>query len=73
MALFQSAGRVSLFIVMSSNQARYGILACPPNFRISPEMPSDPIDLFFLIAATLFLMIFVSMVKGSPELAHYIR
>jgi len=69
MALFQSAGRVPLFIVMSSNHARYGIMASPPSFRISPEIPYGSIDLFFPIAATLFLMIFVSMLKGSPELA----
>ena len=71
MALFQSAGRVPLFIVMSSNRARYGIIISPPSFRISPEIPSGLIDLFFFsIAATLFLMILVSMVKGSPDLAH---
>jgi hypothetical protein len=32
---------------MSSNRARYGIVASPPNFSISPEIPSGPIDLFF--------------------------
>jgi hypothetical protein len=47
MALFQSVGRVLLFIVVSSNRARYGIMACPPNFSISPEIPSGRIDLFF--------------------------
>jgi len=72
MALFQSAGRVQLFIVMSSNRARYGIIASPPSFRIPPEIPSRLIGLFFPIAAALFLTIFVSMVKGSPELAHCI-
>jgi len=72
MAHFQSAGRVPLFIVMSSTRSRYGIMASPPSFRISPEIPSGPIDLFFPIAATLYLMIFVSMAKGSPELAHCI-
>ena len=72
MDLFQSAGRIPLFIVMSSNHARYGIVASPPSFRISPEIPSGPIDLFFPIAATIFLMVFISMVKGSPELAHCI-
>jgi len=72
MARFQSAGRVPLFIVMSSSRARYGIMASPPSFRISPEIPSGPIDLFFSIAPTLFLMILVSMVKSRPELAHCI-
>jgi hypothetical protein len=42
-----------------------------PNFSISPKIPSGPIDLFFPIAATLFLMILVSVVKGTPELVHY--
>ena len=72
MALFQSAGKVLLFIVMSRNCARYRIMASPPNLRISPEIPSGPIDLFFPVAATLVLMIFVSVVKGWPELAHCI-
>jgi len=72
MALFQSAGRIPLFIVMSSNRVRYGIVAYPPRFRISPEIPSGPIDVSFPIAATLFLMICLSIVKGSPELAHCI-
>jgi len=52
MARFQSAGRLPLFIVMSSSRARYGILASPPSFRISPEIPSGPTDLFFSIAPT---------------------
>jgi len=47
MALFQSGGRVLLFIVMPSNRARYGIMASPPSFTISPEIPSGPIGLFF--------------------------
>jgi len=42
-------------------------MASPPSFRISPETPSGPTDLFFLIAAILFLMILVSMVKVSLE------
>jgi len=47
MALFQSARRLLLFVVMSSNRARYGIVAFSLSFRISPEIPSGPIDLFF--------------------------
>jgi hypothetical protein len=47
MALFQSAGGVPLFIGISSNRAKYGIMASPLSFRISPEIPSVPIDLFF--------------------------
>jgi len=52
---------------MSSSRERYGIMASPPSFRISPETPSGPTDLFFPIAAILFLMILVSMVKVSLE------
>jgi len=47
-------------------------MASTSSFRISPEILSGPIDLFFLIAAVLFLLIFVSVVRGSPELAHCI-
>ena len=72
MALFQSAGRVLLFIVMSSNRARYGIMASPLSFRISPEILSGPIDLFFLITATLFRMTLTSNLNGSHEFAHCI-
>jgi len=42
-------------------------MASPPSFRISPETQSGPTDLFFPITAVLFLMILVSMVKGSFE------
>jgi len=47
-------------------------MAFPSSFSISPEILSGPIDLFFPIAATLFLMILISMVKSIPELAHCI-
>ena len=33
MALFQSVGLVLLLIVMSSNSARYGIMACRELFK----------------------------------------
>jgi hypothetical protein len=46
MALFSSANRVPLFIVMSRNSARYGLMVFPLSFMISPEIPSGPIDLF---------------------------
>jgi len=68
MARFQSASRVPLFIVMSSSLARYGLMASPFSFSISPEIPSGPIYLLFPIAPTLFPMILVSMVKSTPEL-----
>jgi len=67
-AFFKSPGRVPLFIVMSSSRARYETQASLPSFRISPETQSGPTDLFFPIAAVLFLMILVSMVKGSLEI-----
>jgi hypothetical protein len=40
-------------------------MASPPSFTISPEKLSGPNDLFFPIAAILFLVIMVSMVKSS--------
>jgi len=67
-AFFQSPGRVPLFIGMSRSRARYGIMASPLIFRISPEKQAGPTDLFFPITAILFLMIVVSMVKGSLEI-----
>jgi hypothetical protein len=47
MALFRSARRLLLFVVMSSTRARYGIVTFPLSFRISPEIPSGSIDFFF--------------------------
>jgi hypothetical protein len=72
MALFQSPGRVPLITVMSSNHARYGIMASPPSFRISPVILSGPTNLFFQNVATLYLINLISVVKGSPELRHCI-
>jgi hypothetical protein len=62
-------GIAALLIVTSSNRARHGIMASPPSFRISSEMPFGPTDLFLPIAANLFLIIFVLTTKGSPEVA----
>ena len=47
MALFQPAGRAPLFIVMSSNRARYGIMASATSLRISVGILSGLIDLLF--------------------------
>ena len=47
-------------------------MSSPPSFRIYPGILSGLINLFFRIAAALFLMNLISMVKGLPELAHYI-
>jgi hypothetical protein len=70
MAFFQSLGIVALFTVMSNNRARYGIMASPPSFSISPETQPGPTDLFLPNVADLFLMTLVLMVKGSLDLAH---
>jgi len=45
-AVFQLPGRVPLFVAMSSSRARYGVMASPPSFIISPETRSDLTDLF---------------------------
>jgi hypothetical protein len=60
MAVFQSLGIVAFLIVISSNRARYGFKTSPPSIRISPGMPSGPIDLFLPIAAGRFLIARVS-------------
>jgi hypothetical protein len=64
-AFFQSPGSVPLFIVMSSSRARYGIIASPPNLRISPEIRSGPTHLFFPIVWILLLIVLISVVNGS--------
>ena len=71
MALSQSLGIVGLLTVMSSNRARYGFMASPPSYRISPGTPSGPNDLFLLIAGSRFLIIFMSVVKGSLECVEF--
>jgi hypothetical protein len=66
-AILQSPGIAFLCIVTSRNLARYGIVAVPPNFKISPGMPSGPTDFFFLIAENSFLIMLILMVKGLPD------
>jgi hypothetical protein len=56
---------VPLLTVMPSKRARYGIMASPPIFCISPGMPTVPTDLFFPIAANRFLIMLILVVKGS--------
>ena len=63
-SFFQSPGIALLFTVKSSNLARYGIVASPPNFKLSPGMPSGPTDFFLPIAANRFLIMLTLMVKG---------
>ena len=72
MAFFQSHGIVVLFNEISSSLARKGVMVSPPNFRISPETPSRPTDLFLLIFANPFLIILVLIIKVSLELANCI-
>jgi hypothetical protein len=62
-AFFQSRGIALLFIVISSNLSREGIMAFPPNFKIFPGMPSDPTDFFLPIVYNLFLIMLILMVK----------
>ena len=66
MFFFQSLEIALLFIVISSNLARYGIMASPPKFNISPRMPSGPTDFFLPIADNRFLIKLILMVKGLP-------
>jgi hypothetical protein len=66
-SFFQSPGIALLFIVISSNLARYRIMPSPPNFKISPGMPSGPTDFFFLIVDVHFLTMLISVVKGLPD------
>ena len=42
-------------------------MASPPNFKISPGMPSGPTDFFLPIADNLFLTRLVLMLKGLPD------
>ena len=65
-AFFQSLGIALLFIIISSNLARYGIMASQPNFKISPGMPSGLMDFFLPIADNHFLIMLILMVKGLP-------
>jgi len=45
----------------------YGIMASPPNFKISPGMPSDPMDFFLPIADNRFLVILILIMTGLPD------
>jgi len=55
-AFFQSPRIALLFIVISSNPARYGIMASVLNFKISPGMPSGPTDFLHPFAGNCFLI-----------------
>jgi hypothetical protein len=56
-----------LFIVITSNLTKYGIMALPPNFKIFSGMPSGPTDFFLPITDNLFLIMEIPMVKGLPD------
>ena len=49
MAFFQSIGIVLLLIFISSNHARYGIMASPPICSRAPGMPFGPTDFSLLL------------------------
>jgi hypothetical protein len=56
---------------MLNSLVKYGIMASPHSFGISPETLSGPADLFLPIAVNL-LMILVLMARGSHEVANCI-
>ena len=66
-AFFQSHGIELLFIVISSNLARYGIMASPSNFNISPGIPSGLTDCFLPIVDNHFLIMSILTVKALPD------
>ena len=67
MALFQARDRVKLFIVMSINRTKYGIMASQTHFGISRDIHTVHIDLFLRIAATLFLTTLIAKVIKHTE------
>ena len=58
---------IIFFFVISCNLTRYGIMASSSNFKISPGMPSGPMDFFLLIDDDRFLIMLILMVKGLPD------
>jgi hypothetical protein len=50
---------------MSINRARYGNMASPPIFNMSPGMSSGPTYLFLPIIANRFLIVLILMVNDS--------
>ena len=67
MFFFLSPDIATLLIIMSSNSARYGIIASAPIFSIAPGMTSGPTDLFLPIIANRFLIKLILMVKVLSE------
>jgi hypothetical protein len=66
-AFFQSSGIAFLFIVISSNLVRYGIMSSPNNFKITSGMPSGLTDFYLPNFVNSFPIILIPMVKGLPE------
>jgi hypothetical protein len=66
-AFFQSPRIAALLIDMSNNCVRYRIVASLHSFRMSPGIPSGPVDMFLPIAANRFLIMLMLMVNGSLE------
>ena len=42
-------------------------MASPPNFKISPGMPSGPTDCFLPTVDNRFLIMLILVVKGLPD------
>jgi len=66
-ALLQSLGNVPLLTVMSSNRAKYVIMASPPNFSMALGIPSDPTDLLLAIVFNRFLITLILVVNVLSE------
>jgi hypothetical protein len=56
LSFFQSSGIASLFIVVSSNLVRHGIIASPRYFEIFPRMPYSSTYFFLWIADNRFFL-----------------
>ena len=57
---------------MSSNRARYGIMASRPNFSMALGMPSGPTDLLLPLVFNRFLITLILVVNVSSELVGFI-
>jgi hypothetical protein len=67
MADFQSSGTLELFIKILKSLIKYGIIASPPNFKISLGILSGPHDLRFCNLLILCLTFLALITKGSPK------
>jgi len=69
-SFFQLPGIALLFIVISNNLARYGIMASPPNFKISPGMPTGLTDFFLPITDNRSL---IMLILSSSDVASHLH